>query len=777
METNTRGRRATLGARACMARAALAFALTACMFSACGNGLARRGPPADAVSFEFFDSRRAAADAVLSGACDFAASPLSSREFRSLPEAARAKLVDRPVTDGYVSILVNPVPDEAPYVSGDPSSVAFNPFAIPEIRFALHTLIDRNRVVDEAFQGDAEWAFVPSVSGIAGPDADGIAAELGLEEGDGKTGDVEARALESIDAAMRSAAALPELAGTLVTTGGRWRFGDRPVTVTVVVPSSELPEAGVIAKLVAEGVAKAGFEPAILELDEAAYAELLDADPARVSRDRGNLAWNLAIEFRGLPDRRELALHEAFAPWTGTLPGRGVEGRWCYRNFMIDDASRRATDGWYVTDDERGALERRMVELGLRDAVRVVLCSTRAHFVTNKTRLEGSFAAGSAAGPDVLPFLTAWPKRDKDGARRLRAALDPSWSLTDDGALLSPTSAPSETGRFFSLVAALCGEPALVEPPTNGRAAPKGAMPESDAVETRVAHDSDGDGKPEGLVPVEEDALVYDPSTDAWRSDVECRVGPDGLPVYMEASERRSWSRSAMSIPDGVWQTGSKIDVADFMHALAFRAEFAWRDSKDDPVFDEAYAKTAARFLAGSKGTAVAGDGKSVVAYFDRRARGEPERAAWLGALLPAVGPDGSGYRLPWELSEAVMALVAGPSASGTRYALSARPDAVAVDLLDPSCVADLSAVLAGFIAEKRVPSSIARWATREEAVARYAALIAFIDRTGHAFASDGPFALAKRRSGGTSFGLEAFRDGRCPHDGKFWMGLTGNGK
>jgi peptide/nickel transport system substrate-binding protein len=121
-----------------------------------------------------------------------------------------------------------------------------------------------------------------------------------------------------------------------------------------------------------------------------------------------------------------------------------------------------------------------------------------------------------------------------------------------------------------------------------------------------------------------------------------------------------------------------------------------------------------------------------------------------------------------WEILEALAQLVAEGSASGTAYSFTFG-DLTEVDVLTPSCVADIRAKLEEMKASQHVPASIQEYITPEQAVARYEAAIRWIDEHGHGMISCGPFYIEKYDPQTNYMELTAVRDPAYPFTPEYW--------
>jgi peptide/nickel transport system substrate-binding protein len=146
----------------------------------------------------------------------------------------------------------------------------------------------------------------------------------------------------------------------------------------------------------------------------------------------------------------------------------------------------------------------------------------------------------------------------------------------------------------------------------------------------------------------------------------------------------------------------------------------------------------------------------------------DADRVAANGVPTPKAGNPGRQTLVSWEITEALAKLVVEGSKSGTVYSFSSDPAFTEVDIINPTCVADIKAKLQDFVKAKYVPESIKQWVKPEEAVARYNAAIKFIDTYGNAYISNGPYFISKVDYNANYVELSAFRDS-YPYASDYW--------
>ena len=720
--------------------------------SSCGGGMAETGvskgdtgPAVDRIVFEMKGDLSEAVKDTAEGRTDILAHGMDAGVFQGISQADRDRLSVYAVPSGSWSYLVNPIPNEAPYVwkTAD-GGEHFNPLAIREVRYALNWLIDRKKIVDELLKGGGEVAFTAMPPGQPGTDRYTLlAAKTGMTE----RGDEE-RALGQIEKALEAAARLPELSGKLKKTGSWWTYRDRPVTVKFVIRADD-PQGRLLAGLyVADQIEKAGIKVERLERDRSEADEMVyGGDPAAYQWTLYTEAWSAGATRRWW----DVSISQMYAPYYGYMPGWADEGFWNYREDTIDALARKGYNGWFLTSEEYWNDNLKALELGLKDAVRIYVCSQTKYFAANKDRLPRRFAYGLADGFNGWSFITADVKPDEKGEKVLRAAL----YSAEDGFFASPWDPIGVDGfsdGVSSPVFEVCTMRECFEAPNSAADIPYLVRWDPKDVQTNVGPDIDGDDKPEGYVDVPPDALRYDPKAKAW-----VRVGP-GV---------KSYSSCRYSVADSCWHDGTKIGAADFAYASAFCADWSSRDGEADRNYEEAYASAYAPAVQTMKGI-VFDKGGSYTTYFDFNWPMDKDHVAYGGLLSPKAGNAGRPTMVAWTVNEALALMVAEGAASGTVYSVEKSPSSVEVDVASPACVADIKAKLNEMIEEKYVPASIRDYISADKAADAYRKALGFIDRYGHAYISNGPFFISRTDTAADSIELSAFRSG-YPYKKAHW--------
>ena len=725
-----------------------AVALAGCGGGAgAGAGVAKgdTGPIVDKMIIDVRMDESIAAKDTVEGKTDIFAWGMDANVFFGLPQADREKLWVYPVPSGSWSYLMNPIPNAAPYVwKTKTGKEYFNPLAIREVRYAVNWLIDRKKMVDEILLGGGEPAFTSMTPGQPGTYRYNIiATKLGMtERGDEK------RAIAEITAALEAAAKLPENAGKLKKTGPFWTYKGQPVVVKFIIrvddPQGRLPAGN----YVADQLEKAGIKVERLLYDRSKAGRMVyGGDPA-------DYDWTMYTEGWGAGATRrwwDVSISQMYAPYYGYMPGGATEGFWNYKNDEIDKLAQKSYNGWFLTADEYWNDNLKAQELGLTEAVRIWVCSQIDYFVANKDRVTNRFAYGLGDGLNGWSFITADVKPNEKGEKILRAT-----QFSAKGGLFmsawDPVGVDGFSDVYASMIVDQCTMVPSFEAPNTAVDTPYLVQWDLKDVQTNVGPDTTGDGKPEGLIDVPADAVKYDSGTKSW-----VKVGP-GV---------KSYSTAKYTVKDSVYHDGNKIGLADFVFALGFSTDWATKDGDADLAYEEAYASQYQPALETLKGVIFNKDG-SFSTYYDFNWPMDKNRVAYGGLLSPKAGNPGRPTMVPWTITEAIGLLVTEGAASGSVYAITEDPSMTQIDVASPACVADIKAKLSQMIEKKYVPVYIKDYMKPGDAVEAYKKTLAFIEKYGHAYVSNGPFYISKIDSTANYIELSAYRKG-YPYKRDYW--------
>lgn len=661
--------------------------------------------------------------------------------FKALPREVRDKLDVYIVPSGSWSFVLNPCPNEAPYTVEVGGKTVFNPFAIREVRFALNFLMNRKYIVDEILGGDGTPAFTPMTEGQPGAYRYNLlASKFGFTpEGNEK------KAVADINAAMEKAAALPQNRGKLAKQGQWWTYNGEPVTVKFAIrvddPNGRLKGG----RYMADQVEKAGIKVERLEWDrKKCVAVVYDGNPAAQE-------WHLYTEGWGAGATRawwDVTIAQMYAPYYTNMPGWGSPDYWNYANAEIDRLSQKNFNGNFLSAEEYWRDNLKATELGLQEAVRVYVINQLEYYAAGKDRFNRRMVYGLGDALNSWSVITADVKPDaKTKEKILHMSL-----FSARGALSmfpwDPVGPDGCSDTYTQQVVTQTCDMITFEAPNSAIDTPLRATWKN--VQTKVRLDGD---KLAGEVAVPEAALMYNSAAKKWE------------PVGKGQS---AFSTATYTYKLGKWHNGQPIRLADLYYATAFTYDWASQDGEGDKYFDEAYKSNAEPRLAPYKGWLLNKDG-TLTAYYDYNWL-TPERVGATGPMTFNVTASGGvPVCVSWDILEALSKLVAEGGKSGTVWGFTSDEPKTEVDLINPTCVADIRAKLEEFKAAAHVPVYVKDWVKPAEAVAMYDASIKFVDQHKHAWISNGPFTIERIDSQANFFELRAFRDPSYPYTPDYW--------
>ena len=724
-----------------MKKVLTALAIALCVVSVT-TAQVKNGPIVDKVIYTVSMDQSIAMKDIVEGKADVFFQAVPANILRTLSEAEKAKLDIYAVPSGSWSLMLNPIPNKAPYTWTKSDGVTeFNPFAIREVRYALNWLINRKKLVDEILLGDGDPMFTPMTPGQPGTYRYNlIASQLGMTA----TGN-ERKAIADIDAAMTAASQLPENKGKLVKKGQFWQYNGQDVTIKFLIrvddPTGRLP-AG---RYIADQIEKAGIKVDRQERDRSGIRIAYYSNPA-------DLQFHMYTEGWGAGATRawwDVTISQMYAPYYGYMAGGADPANWNYTNDRIDEIGMKGMNGQFLTEKDYWDSNLEGTKLGITEACRVYLASQLDKYVANKARFNSRMAYGLGDGLNGWSIRTADVKPDASGQKVLRVI-----QFSARGSLFMSSWDPVGVDGFSDVYSGAitdpCSDPATFESPNNAADTP--LRTKYDVKKAKVAPKILADETMGGDIAVPATAVLYDSATKTWKA-----VG-SGVTAAVEATG---------SLIGGKWHNGEEISIADVRYAYAFPVEWATKDGEGDKFFDDAYSSQYKPALEPNKGFVFNKDG-SLTSYVNYYFAPEMNRTvATVAAVGVKAGNPGRQTVVSWDVYEALALLVAEGAKSGTVYSFTESDAVTEVDVIAPKCVADIKAKLEDMVAKNHVPASLKGIITPAQAVQRYKATLAFIAKYGHAYVSNGPFVISKIDTNTNSVQLDAFRD--YPYKSDYW--------
>jgi len=723
-------------------RTALFVFVIALVFSSLGIAAevpaAQKGPFIDYVDVNVRTNMDVGLQDTVAGYTDIFFYGVDGPVYFGLDQAAKDKLEVYEIPSGSWSLMLNPIPNAAPYQVNVEGETFFNPFAIRELRFALNFLINRKYIVDEILAGAGGPMFNMATPGQPGTYKYNLLADKYGFTPEGN----ESKAISDITAQMQMAAALPENAGRLVKGAKFWEFDGKPVTIKFLIrvddPTGRLREGHYIA----DQIEKAGIAVERLLYDRSKCVNMAYySNPA-------DYTWHMYTEGWGAGATRAFWEHivaQMYAPWYGYMAGGAEPTNWNYANAMIDEYTMNAYTGNFITEDEYWDLALNGLDLGLYDACRLYVAYQQQYYVANKDRFSQRFAYGLGDGLNDWSLITA---KTADNALTIT-------EYSAKGALFmaawDPVGADGFSDVYSNVLAKPCVDNMTFESPVSAIPTPQIAYWKDGSYVSGAARDADGEII--GTLQVPADAIRYNSATQAWEEVGEGIIAKSSCTYYFNFSN---------------YHDGTPMRLADVFYAFGFSEDYCYQDGENDARFEDAYASKLASTQETIKGWVENAD-ESITVYYDYVfPPSEPRAISW-GVPALSVSASGQGVYVNWAIDEALALLTTEGSRSGTEYSFSSQADNE-IDTLIPSHVADIKAKLEDMAAARHVPVYFGGRMTEADCVEAYQNAIAFIEDHGNAFISTGMFFIDKYDAATSYMRLSANRNPDYPFTAAEWL-------
>jgi peptide/nickel transport system substrate-binding protein len=578
-----------------------------------------------------------------------------------------------------------------------------NPFALPDVRRAVQFLVDREFIAQDLYRGTA----IPMVSHVSPLDHDYLTV-YEVDRGAGIRYDPEfARHL--IDEAMMAAGA--------ERVEGRWHHGGQPIRLRFIARVED--ERREIGDLVRAELDRAGFDVTM------SYQNFAPAVLAVYATDPAAFEWHIYTEGwgRSAPQRYDVGtVNSMNAPWLGNMPGWREVGYWQYEHAELDALGQRLFRGEFESRAERDALYAEMTALGLDASVRIWIATVATSFAATSD-LRG-VTSDVVAGP-----RSPWTLREAHVPGQDDVTVGHLWVWTER----TTWNPVAGFGDVYGIdVWRNLADPPLWNHPFTGVPQPFRARYE---VET---------AGPSGALEVPDDALRWDVAAKRW-----ARVAPG------------TTARSKVTFDYGdfvgaPWHHGEAISLADALYDVAQSFDLAY--DPDRSRIEVALAFTSRPYLETLRGYRIVGDDRLEV-YVD----------FWhfdLDSIASYASP--TSFGMPWEVLAAMDDLVFAQRRAAYSDTAAARFNVPWLSLVMSRDARLVERTLRQMATRARVPEGVFEFGDRslvspDEALARYAAALAWFDEHGHLVISNGPFWLARYDPPAQFAELRAFRDDAYP--------------
>ena len=734
----------------------LTFLLIVFIFaSTCSNNKSdiniedRGGALIDKIIFDVRTDMTIAIKDVAEGKADLMASGIDGSVYLSLERKDLERLDTYAVPSGSWSLLLNPVPNRAPYtVTTKDGKTYFNPLAIREVRFAMNFLINRKKLVDEILKGAGEPSFTQATPGQPGTYRYNlIPLRMGMTENGN-----EEKAINDIEKAMETAANLPENRGKLIKENGWWKYNNEIVSVKFVIrvddPSGRLPAGNAISDL----IEKTGIKVEKLLYDRNKSTQVV------YLTDPKDYEWNILTEAWGAGATRawwDVTLRQMYVREGNYTPGWNTADFWNYDNREASRISDKNYNGWFLTSEEYWNGNMRLQEIGLQDAVRIYLNSQTQYFVANKERFNRRMLYGVGDGINDWSIRSADIKPNRRGEKILRVV-----QHSAQGSLFmspwDPVGVNGFSDSYSGIIIGPCSDSgATFESPSTAKDV--FMLGEADTNTLEIGVVAGNNGIPVGTIDVPKNATMFNPYTQKWEEGLTI-VSKDGNIEYKKSDNLKAYIKCDFKPKYFKWHHGIQSSLVDLMYGSVFIANVVTKNGDDDKYYDSALAGRYAPAMDGAVGSVLNEDG-SFTLYGNYYFPMDMERQLASVVVSPKIGNPNRNTVVPFEINEAIMKLVLEGSKSGNVYTISQDQSLTAIDVKNPTCVADIKEKLIEMRDSKYIPVGIENWINEEEAIQRYQAAIDFIDNYGHAYISNGPFFISKIDSRANYIELSAFKD------------------
>ena len=709
----------------------------------------RGGALIDKIIFDVRTDMTIAIKDVAEGKADLMASGIDGSVYLSLERKDLERLDTYAVPSGSWSLLFNPVPNKATYtITTKDGKTYFNPFAIREVRYAMNFLINRKKLVDEILKGAGEPSFTQATPGQPGTYRYNL---IPLRMGMTANGNEE-KAINDIEKAMETAANLPENRGKLIKENGWWKYNNEIVSIKFVIrvddPSGRLPAGNAISDL----IEKTGIKVEKLLYDRNKSTQVV------YLTDPKDYEWNILTEAWGTGATRawwDVTLRQMYVREGNYTPGWNTAEFWNYDNREASRISDKNYNGWFLTSEEYWNGNIRLQEIGLQDAVRIYLNSQTQYFVANKERFNRRMLYGVGYGINDWSIRSADIKPNRRGEKILRVV-----QHSAQGSLfMSPWDPVGVNGfadAYSGIIIGPCSDSgATFESPSTAKDIFRLGEADTNTLEIGVV--AGNNGIPAGTINVPKNAMMFNPYTQKWEEGLTI-VSKDGNIEYKKSDNLKAYIKCDFKPKYFKWHHGIESSLVDLMYGSVFIANVVTKTDDNDKYYDSALAGRYAPAMDGAVGSVLNEDG-SFTLYGNYYFPMDMERQLATIAVSPKIGNPNRNTVVPFEINEAIMKLVLEGSKSGNVYTISQDQSLTAIDVKNPTCVADIKEKLIEMRDSKYIPIGIEDWINEDEAVKRYQAAIDFIDNYGHAYISNGPFFISKIDSRANYIELSAFKD------------------
>ncbi len=473
------------------------------------------GPAMDRIIFKKVD-QDLAPKLIERGDIDLYLYSLKIPTAREYMKSESVKIYQAPSTT--ISILLNPAPAQ----SGD-----LNPFSIPEIRFAVNYLIDREYIAKSIYGGFA----IPMYSHVSSLDYDYLFVSELIRKYQFSYDPDYARVI--ISEALEKAGAKLE--------NGKWVYNGKPIELSFIIRVED--ERRELGNMLSEELERMGF------VVKRNYMDFAQAMSIVYRTDPKAFEWHLYTEgwAKGVAEKYDyVTINQMCTPWLGYMPGWLEYGFWQYTNDRIDKLGKELFKGEYNDLEERNKLYTELTKLCLEEAVRIWVVIVNNPF-TLRADLKG-------ISMDVVSGLRSlWTLRSIY-TDRPELIVGHLWVRPYMGSAWNPVG--GFTDVYSADIWKQLYDPPHIRDPSTG-------LPKPFRANYKVI-----ESHPLSEVRVPDDAFVWDSEKNSWVN----------VPAGTKAKSRVVFNYARYI--NSKWHHGVEITLADFLYSLYQSYDLVYNPNK-----------------------------------------------------------------------------------------------------------------------------------------------------------------------------------------------------
>jgi peptide/nickel transport system substrate-binding protein len=669
------------------------------------------------INLEVRTSRSTGIGDTAEGTLDLFMEGVPGKQFEGISESMRQNLGRIRSAGSYNNLYFNPAAS-AKYTCDVGGQRKFNPYSIEKFRYAMNWLVDREKIVEEIYNGYAEVRPTSVVKSVATYDK--YVQPVVEKHGISASGDFE-KAKTMITEALESAQGDSELKGELKKmeaddspVGYWWAYKGpnedefSPIRPIVMIRVED--ERKQIGQYYCDQLEKVGIKPDRKQWDRRkAIQNAWYTDPKDLKWHVYTGGWIAS----GNSYFERFSSFQMYAPFYGYMPG-GFAGEtaWKYKQEELDKYGSKIQSGELETVEGYWETFQKCIDLGVEESVRVFLTTTFNYYPYNNKQVV-SFVPDGKIGWSSM--WTARTMKTKDGVLDTAEFASQGNLFMDNWNYIG-----GSTDVYSQRLLRLMRDTSYWMDPQTGLNRP--IRSEWTNIEKDYSYE---EGELKRGIEVPEDAVYYDTKDEKWKK-VE-----SGTMAATSATYQWKFSK---------FHDGHMMDDTDLVASWAFDKEWSYKDGEDDRKFNSGFSGQTKPFFENVKGVVWHGDGKFTV-YGDY--------------TFPADSMIGMYYNIdvfkPWEIDYAAGELVASEEPSPVleaSYTWEESEGSKWVHFISENQGKDFRAKLESMKENFNVPPYLKEEnnspapITSEELSEEVDSVNEFYDEYGHFYPAQGPFVL-----------------------------------